>query len=207
MCASDTLSRHSDPVCALAAKAQHPDVNAAPGAADAFKRLTAAYTQALLDNRQRDGQAERHAHRSASSSGGRSWYRGAAGSNGSEWSRPGGAVDPRLFNTRQWEAHHYGMHGAASHVTDRYTWQSQYASKLYRQHRGGRRAAAESAHSAASTAAAHSKPSSLSALLCSVAFAGFVWTCVYQTNVPRWREGGMGSGRPAPRVSTRRAGG
>lgn len=186
--------------CLVTAKVQHPDVNSAPGAGEAFKRLTAAYTQALLDSRRRTEEGERQAA-SGPSGANRSWHGTATAAGATQRSQAGSSVDPRLFNVRQWEAHHYGMHGAGP--TDQHSWQSTYARKLHRQHQGQRRAAGAAA--SAARAASESRPSSFGQLLCSIALAGFVWTLVYQTNAARFREAReAGAARPA--AWTRKAG-
>ena len=90
------------------AKKHHPDV--APGdaaSAERFKRITAAYTQALLISaRQERGE------QSSSS--------GAGSTASSSRTRPRyndtpraarGPVDPSRYNVREWERAHYGMHG------------------------------------------------------------------------------------------------
>lgn len=173
------------------AKQHHPDVN--PGdaaAAERFKRITAAYTQALLASAKREREPARAAAHSHSRA--RSPIRTAAG-----------PVDPKRYNVREWEKSHYGMHGGSGMGLDQ---QSVYVRNLQRQMRS-REQVAKAAREARRAAGA--SPSYARWLVPSVVACAAVWTLVGYTNRtnPRWnaRQWGESPRIPAGRTAGRRS--
>lgn len=162
------------------AKRHHPDVN--PGdatASERFKRITAAYTQALLASAKRDREPQGAA-------------RGAGGSSSHSHSRArspirtaSGPVDPKRYNVREWEKSHYGMHGGSA-ATEGFDQQSDMVRNLQRQEWARRKAAAAARE--ARRAAGANTPSFAAWLVPSVVACATVWWLVGYTNRgnPRW---------------------
>ena len=164
-----------------AAKKHHPDLN--PGdaaAAERFKRMTNAYTQALLISAKREREA------ASSSGGGASAARGASG-GGARFTRTrygfssprthGGPVDPRHFNVREWDAAHYGIHGETAEER-----QSQFVRNLYRQQRS-RTSRASAAYQTYQASRARVSSGGGLAVVALFAACASIWTAVYKTNV------------------------
>jgi hypothetical protein len=179
-------------VCALlngvfsgccAAKKHHPDVNPDDdGAAERFKRMTAAYTQALLISARRErakgsGQSVHDSPPQGS----------APRAPRQRYSSPrtaAGPVNEKRFNVREWDYMHYGLKGATAE--DR---QSQYIRQLHRQQRGQEQSAARAAASASSRGGQRASASGASsaAIAISIAACASVWSAVYSTNFGRYR--------------------
>ncbi len=144
------------------AKKHHPDVNPGqPGSADKFKRITAAYTQALLTSSKREA----------------AYSRGRTGADGSSprtsSARPGRSgparpVDPKHFDVPEWESAHYGSGRT----------QSQFVRNVAREHR--MRQAAEAARHAATGGGGGSQ--SFGVVLAAAAAVAFVWSLVYKSS-------------------------
>ena len=99
----------------------HPDV-AGPGDADLFKRITSAYSQALLEAAQGAGGAGTAASAGAAGDS----RRARAGESARRTARPRGPSDN--FDHAEWDAAHYGA--------EREARQSAYARELHRHARG-----------------------------------------------------------------------
>lgn len=152
------------------AKKHHPDVN--PGdtsAVERFKRITAAYTQALLASAKRDREG---GHTAAGSSSSSSRPQPAYTTRSSS-----GPVDPKRYNVREWEKSHYGMHGGNGMGLDQ---QSQHVRNLQRQMRAQQKYAAAARE--ARRAGGGGQVSLAYWLVTSVAACSLVWTMVYSTN-------------------------
>ena len=171
-----------------AAKTHHPDVNAShPDASERFKRITAAYTSALLHSSKRAEAAAGSAYTTGSSNSSSSGSAGARMRANSPRARQGASVDGSRFNVREWETHHYGMHGGVeqrhSFYTDeraRAAQQSQYVRNMARQHRARMQRAGR-----APQTAGHKAGSALGMLLSIVACSA-VWMGV-ATSSTRFR--------------------
>ena len=174
-----------------AAKKHHPDVNPNDAAAgEVFKKMTSAYTEALLISTKRAKEAEQQASSSntyrAPPRSPRNTQRG-----GREWNSPraaSGPVDEKRFNVREWDKAHYGLKGHTAEER-----QSEYIRNLYRQQqpRGG----GSSFYGARSGARQRATPphrhgaGSGTAIMALFVACGTVWTGVYQTNYGRYSGG------------------
>ena len=163
-----------------------------PDASERFKRITAAYTSALLHSSKRAEASASSAYasgRSNSSSGG-----GAAGARmraNSPRARQGAPVDGSRFNVREWESNHYGMHGGVeqrhSFYTDeraRAAQQSQYVRNMARQHRARTQGAGRAQQAAG---ARGNKAGTGLGLLLSIAACSAVWMGVVTSAKARFR--------------------
>ena len=188
-------------VCVIiAAKKHHPDVS--PGDAEFFKKVTSAYSQALLISAKRGRDPQRSstaASRAGSSSGGgtsSSNFRYGSTQQGAQQQRTsyyGGfgpsaytgrpSVDGSRFNVREWDKQHYGLHGATAEQR-----QSEYIRNLMRAQR--QRDASAAAHRAARQQArqqARRGANGLGVFVFSIAACSAVWSAVAQTNSRRFR--------------------
>ena len=180
------------------AKKHHPDVN--PGdaaAAERFKRMTSAYTQALLISAKRE--REPQGSTAGPSSSGQPRPR-ARTTYGSPRAAAGQTVDEKRFNVREWESAHYGLKGRTAEER-----QSQYVRNLYRQQRArqqsassfyarARSAAASSGAAAAGGSTRHPWLFTISAAICAS-----VWSMVYSTNFGYLRTRDSSAGPPSGR--------
>ena len=166
------------------------------GDPELFKRMTSAYTQALLISSKRDrepassrtgGGSSSSSSRSSSSYGGfgrqqqqRTTYYGGFGPSAY---RDRARVDNSRFNHREWDKQHYNLHGETAEQR-----QSEYIRNLANAER--RRSANAQAQRAARQQAgqqARRAGGSFGALLFSMAACSAVWSAVYQTNAHRFR--------------------
>ena len=168
------------------AKRHHPDVNGDdPAAAERFKSITSAYTKALLVRSKRakdSATASVHADRGTGTTTTREWP------GNSPRAAHGQSVDGSRFNVREWEQHHYGMHGgAAQRPDDRVRMHH-----AYNVHNMARQRAREHARSVARQARRASDgsrqrgPSGMAWCLC-IAACATVWTGVANTVQTRFR--------------------
>ena len=175
----------------------HPDVNPDnPQSAERFKRITSAYTSALLQTSRRaklDADAKATA---AAASGIRNAAYGREFGRGASWRRegapraaPGASVDGRRFNVREWEFHHYGMHGGTEQEHDlfrnermRAAQQTAYVRNMARQQRARAQMAA-----AYRQARAERGPRTGMGLFLSVAACGAIWAGVFSSANARFR--------------------
>ena len=115
------------------AKKHHPDLNAGdPAAEEAFKRLTSAYTSAILGTARRDQRQQQQQQQQQTRTAGASRHARTA----QRTSHSGQVLG---FDVREWEAAHYGPRAAAERA------QSHRVEEIYRlrrMHRGGGRASA-----------------------------------------------------------------
>ena len=152
-------------------------------AAEKFKRVTTAYTQALLlsTKREREPPAASSGPTFRSGTGSSS---GAARANRASYASPRattGPVDGKRFNVREWESAHYGLHGATAEAR-----QSQYVRNLYRQQRAQQQASA--AYAAAGGQRTGGRGSA-AMIMGTFAACVSVWTAVYRTNKAQGRFG------------------
>jgi hypothetical protein len=164
-------------VCArareYAAKKHHPDLN--PGdvrAAERFKQMTNAYSQALLAATKREKQGPK------TSAADQARYRmraAAAGSpRASTWG--GSRNDSSRFDHREWDKAHYGLHGATAEAR-----QSEYVRNLANAQRM-RAAAAGAARARRQQAGAKVRSGgSFTLFLGSLLACVTVWRAVYQS--------------------------
>ena len=142
----------------VAAKKAHPDLNKSdPNAAERFKRLTTAYSRALLES-------ESSARREHAPSGGSSTSRSAPRESPRSRRGPAQPVDPRRYNVREWERAHYGMHQSTPTGDMR---MSDMARQMQRQ-----------ARASAARRQAPPRQTSFGALLVAAAAFTTVWTLV-----------------------------
>mmetsp|Transcript_16105 Transcript_16105/g.36094 ORF Transcript_16105/g.36094 Transcript_16105/m.36094 type:complete len:196 (-) Transcript_16105:147-734(-) len=174
----------------------HPDVNKDdPKAAERFKRITSAYTQALLAS-SREGAIQ---GATANAPGARGGVRQSTPPR-----TPGGGTVPKgRFNVREWEAAHYGMHGGPADAK-----RSEFFRTVWRQRgpaAGARRDAgpgsAGRGRAPPRTAAPSARSSTFSMFIASTLAVVTVWTLVFQTNARKWNQWGLGylappEGRP-----------
>ena len=142
------------------AKKHHPDVNPNdPGAGERFKKITAAYSQALLQSskRERFGAAQRS----------RDGVRGAR-------VKPAEPVHPSRYNVREWESAHYGMHQT----------QSAFVRNLAREQRARQQQARQAVRHMQS--ASYGGGSGWW-VVASLGAAAMLWSAVYRTNVNKFR--------------------
>ena len=156
--------------CLVTAIKEHPDVNKDdPSATEKFKKLTAAYTRALLESDAREKRA---------AAGGSSMPRSKPVRwDASQPSRsPPGQVDPRRYNVREWERMHYGMHERTMASERR---MSDRARQMQRQAR------AWSQHKQSPPRPPPRAPFGM--FMASLAACATVWTLVFQTNANKFR--------------------
>ena len=182
-----------------AAKKHHPDVNPGDATAEArFKRMTSAYTQALLVSARRERMSESDAASSSQSSGPRTRPRTAYATPRTTT----GPVDPSRFNVREWDHAHYGLKGATAEER-----QSEYIRNLHRQARAQQSATsayyARRAQARAAGGGGAGSPYSTAIIAASLAACASVWTAVYQTNLGRFRQAETAvSATPRKAIST-----
>ena len=143
------------------AKKHHPDVNPNDdSASERFKRLTSAYTQALLASSKRERVWS-----------GRSGQSATSGVRGGR-QRPAEPINPKRFNEREWMSAHYGAQT-----------QSQYVRNLAREERARRQAG----EAAMQWRKARAGGGSFWWVLAGVGVATAVWSAVFRTNVNKFR--------------------
>ena len=181
--------------CGYAAKKHHPDLN--PGdvrAAERFKHMTNAYSQALLAATKREKQGPK------TSAADQARYRmraAAAGSpRASTWG--GSRNDSSRFDHREWDKAHYGLHGATAEAR-----QSEYVRNLANAQRM-RAAAAGAARARRQQAGAKVRSGgSFTLFLGSLLACVTVWRAVYQS-VPTNNNPNANSLRQQTSMQTRR---
>ena len=167
-------------MCLCTAKKHHPDVN--PGdasAAERFKLMTSAYTQALLISSKRESAPN------ASASGSQK-YRMRAASQAraaSPHSSARSREDNSRFNHREWDHAHYGLKGDTAEAR-----QSEYVRNLSRAQRmrSQQAGAARAARSRASAGAGGRVGGYSFAMMVASAMVCFsTWSAVYSTTFGR----------------------
>ena len=163
-----------------AAKKHHPDVN--PGdasAAERFKFMTSAYTQALLISSKRDSTP----YANCSQNPKRAASQARAASPHSARRRD----DNSRFNHREWDHAHYGLRGDSAEVR-----QSEYIRNLTRAQRM-RSQQAGAARNARSRASGRGRVGgggySFAMLVASAMVCFSTWSAVYSTTFGRHRPG------------------
>jgi len=166
----------------LLAKQHHPDVGSS-GDAEVFKRITSAYSQALLDSaRDRSGSSDRSA-----TGGGARYGPGRRRQDGwEEYKRPRSRTSSDYFDHREWDAAHYG--------SDRDAKQSAYVRELHRHARGGggfsssAGASGSRSRRRADSGSGDATPKSFTHIFLSFASLWAVYHLLYATNFGTLRE-------------------
>ena len=166
------------------AKIHHPDVNPDDATAEErFKAITSAYTQALLASSRRASEPESvRGGASSSSSASAARMRGSA----SPRAAYGQKVDGSRYNVRDWEYHHYGMHGGTAqehHVDERV--RATYVHNMARQRQRDAQSAARQARQA--SGGSRGGPTSALSLALSIAACATIWMSVGSTVNARFR--------------------
>jgi curved DNA-binding protein CbpA len=168
------------------AKIHHPDVNPDdPTSEERFKAITSAYTQALLASSRRASEAESvrgGASSSSSSSASAARMRGSA----SPRAAYGQKVDGSRYNVRDWEYHHYGMHGGTEqkhHADERV--RATFVHNMARQRQRDAQSAARQARQA--SGGSRGGPTSALSLALSIAACATIWMSVGNTVNARFR--------------------
>ena len=162
-----------------AAKKHHPDLN--PGdasAAERFKKMTSAYSQAILSasKRERDGPRASAADQDA--------YRKRAAAAASQKQTGFNRNDASRFNHREWDKAHYGLHGTTAEAR-----QSEYIRNLANAQRM-RAAAAGQARARRQQAGSRVRTGgSFTLFVGSFLACVSVWKAVYETNFGRYAPG------------------
>mmetsp|Transcript_75554 Transcript_75554/g.125996 ORF Transcript_75554/g.125996 Transcript_75554/m.125996 type:complete len:199 (-) Transcript_75554:162-758(-) len=155
------------------AKRYHPDISKGADAAEKFKLITAAYTQALVQASKREEQRQKTAS-----------FSPRARESGSSLRARTGATPPKhQFDVREWERAHYGMHQRSRAQASR---QSEHTRHLRRaeQQRSAAASGAMFTRVARTRATGHSFLSLLAAL------GGLVtlYSTLYHSHFGRFRE-------------------
>ena len=173
----------------LSAKKHHPDLNQGDSsAAERFKRMTSAYSQALLTASKR----ERQGPKASAADQARYRQRATAATSSQRTTSFGGVNrnDTSRFNHREWDKAHYGLHGATAEAR-----QSEYIRNLANAQRM-RAAAAGQARARRQQAGARVRTGGSFTLLLGSLFACVsVWKAVYETNYGRLAPGGRSQRR------------
>ena len=157
----------------IAAKERHPDLNPEdPNAEEHFKKITGAYTKALLVSSRRSAIASDSGPSAADAS------RAGYARTRTTWQPPPrtaqGPVDSSKFNTREWERQHYGMHGGTQqthHADDRLRAMAMAARRSARQAQAREQSAA-AARAARTQRGGHGMHLALSIVAASAAWYG-----------------------------------
>mmetsp|Transcript_17142 Transcript_17142/g.36293 ORF Transcript_17142/g.36293 Transcript_17142/m.36293 type:complete len:205 (-) Transcript_17142:292-906(-) len=163
------------------AKRHHPDLNVAEASEEKFKKITAAYTAALLESSRR----EKDAAEGKSGHAGGIPRTGTMRTRGTGPIRSAGPLRKDQFDVREWERAHYGLHqeqSKAHHARQAQGEASQSARvrTMHRQHMH--------AQSARRAAFNPGSPKSFGWLLGYCTSLMVIWQLIYQTQFGRLKE-------------------